>query len=209
MISLTELREEVKFLSTSRQDFITDLYANSFKKQFDNRRILSIYYDTDNLLFYRNHVDGSAERLKYRLRTYSKNLNEVINFNLEIKIKSFDLGFKKKIDKYASINNINDELPLVETNMYGYLKPVLAVLYDREYFNNYIQKYRATIDSNLTFLPIINNKVDQNKKVVMNNLFIQEKKINDRSIASTKFQNNVKFSKYICAVNELQITNYN
>lgn len=210
MIYQTEYRSEIKFLSNFKYELVANLRSDLFQKQYSNRRVLSIYYDTDNLKFFREHVEGCGERLKHRLRAYTnfKRLNKSIFLNYEIKHKIFNSGYKKKIDKYEKIRRIDSNLPSIQNDIYGHLRPVVAIIYDREYYYSPIKRYRITIDSNLTFLAIINNRIDINRKVFLNSFYIKEKKINSESILNENLANNVKFSKYVNAIQKLSISNY-
>ena len=177
MIYQTENRSEVKFLSNIKSDFVASLRSDFFQKQFISRRVLSVYYDTYSLKFYRDHVDGCGERVKHRLRAYtnSNKVNKNLSFNYEVKHKIFKVGYKKIIKKFVKIKKINSSLPPLHSAIYGYLRPVVAIIYDREYYYSPIKGYRITIDSNLNFFLIINNKIDLNKKVSLTNLYIKEK----------------------------------
>jgi hypothetical protein len=66
----------------------------SFRKLFPDRQVNNIYLDTPDLHFFRENLDGVAERRKYRIRWYGPNLNFASKPVLEVKLKQAELGEK-------------------------------------------------------------------------------------------------------------------
>ena len=65
-----------------------------FKEIFHRRSVNNIYFDDQNMSFYRQNVAGDANREKYRLRWYGDDFVKVSNPTFEIK-KKFKTPHKK------------------------------------------------------------------------------------------------------------------
>ena len=208
MIYLTEKRKEIKYISIFKNDLISKLQSDNYKNIHNKRKVFSIYYDTDTLLFFKNHIDGNDIRSKYRLRSYNINLKKKNIFNFENKIKEYDFNYKKIIKNYITINNIETRIPNLNILKFGNLSPILAVSYDREYFYNEYLKNRITIDSNIFFYPIMKNLIDFSKNKTLKNLCVKEEKIPKESIKKINYDTVKKFSKYIYGVNYLNKNRY-
>ena len=95
-----EERFENKFIfSRGDEKNFRSLVTNGFlRKLYENRIVNSIYYDTialDNLY---HNINGSDNRVKYRVRWYNQINNSEVFF--EKKIKSGLITKKKKIQKF-------------------------------------------------------------------------------------------------------------
>lgn len=159
--NLTEVRLKIlssKFLMT---------------QAFNNRFVNSIYLDSLNFDNYNENLAGLSSRSKARIRWYSKNqfghISESSELVLEIKLRSNVLGSKLSYSFKLPNNFINfGAYDLIE-----YIRKViptsflphidhsnaftLAVSYEREYFEDFSKKIRATIDSNIAYaVPGIN-----------------------------------------------------
>lgn len=208
MIYLTDKRKEVKYISNFKNKIISQLKSDSFKEQYISREVFSIYYDTDKLNFFKDHIDGNDKRSKYRLRTYNIKFNNKNSFNFEKKIKEFEYNYKKIIKNYIEIDDIEKKIPNLNIDDYGNLFPVLAVSYNRKYYFNNIFENRATIDSNIIFYPIFRNKIFFKKYQKLKNLYVKEEKIPKDNIKKTNIENICKFSKYIHGINYLKKNTY-
>ena len=208
MTYLTEKRKEIKYISNFKYNFISQLKSDSFKEKYISRKVFSIYYDTDKLNFFKDHVDGNDKRSKYRLRTYNIKFNNENSFNFENKIKEYDYNYKRIIKNYIIIDDIENNIPNLNIDHYGNLFPVLAVSYNREYyFNNFLEN-RVTIDSNIIFYPIFRNKIYFKKYQKLKNLYVKEEKIPKNNIKKNNFDFVTKFSKYIHGINYLNKNTY-
>jgi len=130
-----------------------------FDKAYEDRKVNSIYYDDINYSSYNDNLIGVAERVKYRVRWYGDTLEKITDPILEKKIKKGLLGSKEyntlvDFDLSEGSPNLND-MSLI-TNA---LSPTILVRYDRSYFESYNKKIRATIDRNLEYGIISNNKM--------------------------------------------------
>ena len=96
--SNNEYRQERKFIFSNIHfsDLIEKLYLNSFcfTEIFAERKINNVYFDDNDLSFYRQNVMGIGSRLKYRLRWYGKDFSLIKAPVIEIKKKEGDVGDK-------------------------------------------------------------------------------------------------------------------
>ena len=122
------------------------LKKNGAKKLFPDRYIKSIYFDNKNFDCYKESLEGTVPRKKIRLRNYSKNLQDLTNLSLEIKINSVEGRYKDtmKVKSYSKLlrNGYCD-------NVYGYCDPKVIVVYKREYYQ--LNQFRVTIDDNIEY----------------------------------------------------------
>ena len=93
-------RYEKKFVINNNYNFLINKYVKTnqlmFAKQFEERVVNTIYFDSNNLDLYRQNINGLNNRKKVRIRWYSSKLNFFVPI-LEIKIKKGNLGEKIKI----------------------------------------------------------------------------------------------------------------
>jgi SPX domain protein involved in polyphosphate accumulation len=119
--------------------------SKNFENQYDDRKVKSIYFDNNSLELYKDSTEGSNPRKKIRIRNYPEQNSDYL---FEIKISSVEGRYKisKKIsDKYCSqllLNGIKD-------NNYGFCKPIIEVIYNREYYKK--KDIRVTIDTNIYY----------------------------------------------------------
>ncbi len=136
-------------------------------KQYEDRRINSIYLDTNDFDSYTDSNSGIYRRNKIRLRWYGQKLNNKIN--LEIKSKEGNVG-KKNIYalNFFNVNNLGNLLELKKyinhSNIPYDLKslimgsyPTLYCFYDREYFITRDNRIRITIDKNISYSNVYKN----------------------------------------------------
>lgn len=139
-----ELKFEISNLNEG--EIIRDL---KLTKEFQDRDITSIYYDTNSFKYYNDSEEGLTPRKKVRVRYYNNLLNSK---NLEIK---YTLPtYRNKI----TFNNIKENLIgeyLKEINISEDIKPKILVSYTRKYFKN--RKGRFNIDYNI-FCQGLNDK---------------------------------------------------
>ena len=149
------------------------LSENNAKVLFPPRIISSIYFDNDNFEMYHNSIEGVLPRKKIRIRYYPENKDK--SFYLEKKISSTEGRFKTKEKVKFSLKKINEK---IYDNNYGECNSKLIVNYRREYY--FLMNTRVTIDSNINFSQIFNNKIL--KKFFLNKLAMELK-------------NNINYSK--------------
>lgn len=140
-------RKEIKYkLTLSDQKILKkELIRKGMKLLFAKRKINSLYFDTDNLDFYKNSEEGVLPRKKIRIRWYGDNLKEL---SKETKISSIEGRFKLsevyKNNQFLSKNNIN-----LLDGTYGLLKPKILISYIREYYK--LNNIRLTFDTSIRY----------------------------------------------------------
>ena len=153
-------RIERKFIiGLSNNDFFEKiLKLNCFHNPYENRKVNSIYFDTNDYSFLRANIDGISFRKKIRIRWYNSDLNNIFfeekvkrNFLVSKKIEKINFSFyiksfQESLDKYLN-SEINNNL--IDSNY----KIVLKTNYKRSYWLSNDKKIRATIDTKLKTSP--------------------------------------------------------
>ena len=120
----------------------------NFYKDFEKRKVSSIYFDNFNFDSARDNIDGVKERIKFRIRYYN---SDITKSKLEIKLKSGFIGYKvnNPLNKTSSKNNLIYEARKLIQSMTGMtVYPVTEVEYERLYYKNF-SNVRCTIDNNI------------------------------------------------------------
>ena len=130
-----------------------------FRTQHPTRTVNSLYFDTLDLISYRDSIEGGSNRCKKRLRWYN-HLNSDNDATLEFKMKNGHQSWKKIWVKAFRINPLQkswndfykpkkEEFPskVILRNFH----PTSIVSYDRKYLVSFDNKIRVTIDQNLKF----------------------------------------------------------
>lgn len=128
--------------------------------------VRSVYYDTNDLKYYREKNDGLKKRIKVRIRGYNQASEDSIVF-LELKRKKDNLIYKNRYPCYYKYldqilnQQIPEESPPLKQkdsdrekflyNLLGKsLKPSILVIYEREaYHYRFNSDLRITLDKNL------------------------------------------------------------
>ncbi len=146
-------RLERKYYITSFQDYVLKPYiklaSSGLKEIYYQRKINNIYFDTDNLAFYKDNLVGAKDRIKLRLRWYGN--QKMTKPNLEIKMKEANLVYKL-------ITPYNGELSLPIKELIKRLKPSITNSYYRRYFLTQDQKVRLTVDTRIKFNKVLSPK---------------------------------------------------
>ena len=127
--------------------------------------VTNLYLDTPDLEFYREHLRGSADRFKLRLRAY----DETGPVFLEVKRKIKNVIVKSRVevprDRCEGLLFEGDELPLEALpaghleefrgrSIHGGVRPVVLVEYDREAYESVLDdEARITFDRAIRFRP--------------------------------------------------------
>ncbi len=134
-----------------------------FSKIYHRRFINNIYLDTPHLDAYHETLAGIANRRKVRIRWYGEMTGLITNPVLEFKIKRGLTGYKISVPLVSfTLGDIfsreNLKLVLEDSRIPEHLvqgtdvlEPTLLNRYERGYFLSGDKKFRATIDTNLTF----------------------------------------------------------
>ena len=173
------MRQEKKYtfslanLSNVRKSIQDSSYAIS--KSYNNRYVNSLYLDSFNYSNYEENLTGLSRRSKARLRWYSDSPFSIISSSTDI---FFEIKIRENLfgDKLIHKINFPDNLILCDSiSMMNHLRqtlPVkflpyidhcsifsLGVSYEREYYETFTKKIRATIDKNITFARLNNFEV--------------------------------------------------
>ena len=166
---VSNIRFERKFLfqNCHFQDIIQSVYRNSygFQEIFHKRKVNNIYFDDSNFNYYKQNVEGVADRKKLRLRWYGEDTLTIENPTIEVKKKMGEAGDK---DSYRmkgtsfdlTIQTANSVHELLTANTQQHLAvhhalkklhPTLINTYERRYFLSFCSRYRITVDFNQAF----------------------------------------------------------
>lgn len=166
--------------------------------EINNKRIFlyqTLYYDTDDYYFYRQHHDKKLSRYKIRCRTYA----DTEKCYIEVKCKN---NKKKTIKDRLLINNamvhsdlLDEAVLFARAHVFGKecenrvndIKPALLVNYRRITLTNPRNHERITFDVDLTFS-------DGDHDLKMKNLVVAELKQSHLVMSSC-------FSKYLKKMN--------
>jgi len=138
------------------------LHPAGFRKIFPDRQVNNIYFDTTDYNTYKDNVMGIAERRKFRIRWYGKNLELISNPHFEIKIKNNQLGDKLIHQlKDFTIDDLDFITNKIQTlsNTFKPLHPTLFNSYHRSYFGTPDKKFRITIDSQMSYHSMRNHNI--------------------------------------------------
>ncbi len=151
-----EPRLERKYYITNHQNFVLRPYINlassGLREIYFQRKINNIYFDTNNLTFYKDNLVGAKDRIKLRLRWYGN--QSMSKPNLEIKMKEANLVYKL-------VTPFNDRLSLPIKELLKRLRPSITNSYYRRYFLTSNKKVRLTVDTRISF-----NKIKSLKTVI-------------------------------------------
>lgn len=148
-------RQDTKFVLSHEQllSILKDISSDYRILEINGQRLLSyssVYFDENDLSFYRDHHRGKVDRFKVRLRKY---LNSNLTF-LEVKHKNKGRTDKSRI----VVDDIHDNLDQNELEFihstglhFGELEAVLSNSFDRITLVNMDLQERLTIDVNLCF----------------------------------------------------------
>ena len=153
--------------------------CSDLSELYEQRQVNSFYYDTCNFKFARQNINGNSNRKKIRLRYYGDQIF-LKNPQIEIKSKFGNVGTKEVIgmNKKNETNNViynieqfnkiheldlNINISLID------LKPVLFVSYLRKYFISNCNRFRFTLDKNISYKAV---DFALNKNFLNNNQFV-------------------------------------
>lgn len=179
-------RLERKYYISNHQNYILRPYikltSNGLTEIYYQRKINNIYFDTNNLSFYKDNLIGAKDRLKLRLRWYGN--QKMTRPNLEIKMKEANLVYKL-------VTPFNDQLSPPIKELIKRLKPSVANSYYRRYFLTQDKKVRLTVDTQISF-----NKIKSLKTVIELKYMLEDENATCRLINQFPF-NLQKNSKYV------------
>ena len=139
-----------------------------FSEIFHERFVNNIYFDSPNLKFFLDTIEGSAHKIKVRIRWYGNLFGFIKKPVLELKIKKGLVARKEslslhsfKLDSDFNSQIINkvihqSDIPEIIKQRLKDLSPTLLNRYRRKYFQSADENYRITTDSDLNFYQIYN-----------------------------------------------------
>ena len=191
-------RIEEKLLINKNQivEFKDFLFQNSAHQLFPSRKIQSLYFENFKNEMYIDSVEGTVPRKKIRVRNYPHNKNAFLY--LEMKISSADGRYKTRniIDKnkFIDIKKLG-----IYDSQYGVCRPLLYVIYNREYYK--IDDVRISVDEDIEFYLYSGRKLGyDNNSIVELKAPIQKNK--DDLLNNFPFQR-TRFSKYCNAFEKI------
>jgi SPX domain protein involved in polyphosphate accumulation len=155
---LTTYTEEIKS--------IINIHPAAFTEIYEERYVNNIYLDSANFSCFWENLNGNTDRTKYRVRWYGSQYKNDLEATLELKIKKGLLGDKMllklnpfdfsssyewngiKAQIFSSLENIG-----IREKIWS-MSPKLFNRYKRSYYISDDNKYRLTIDSEMTYFPI-------------------------------------------------------
>ncbi len=175
----------------SSLETLNNIYDLGLSEIYEERRVNSIYYDTNKFFYAKQHLDGFNKRLKCRVRFYG-DIKSVTSPFLEFKSKNGYVGKKYKIplkknellkNKFCLnfISNKDYKIENLDKNIISFLYPKLFVTYLRRYYLSKCLNYRFTFDKEIYFYLI------ETPFLELSNIF---------NYNSSKFKNNIIEIKY-------------
>jgi len=154
MESIATYRYELKY--ALKESELTNLYAvisqhpALFKVAFPDRIVNNIYFDNLDFKSCFENLDGISQRAKIRYRWYGVQ-DQFSSGKLELKIKKNALGTKKYFELDVPKDLSSLELQVRNTLLKPDLFPALHNRYLRSYFVDDSDKFRLTIDKQLSY----------------------------------------------------------
>lgn len=135
------------------------LHPAGFRRQYPDRYVSNIYFDTPELLTFNDNLYGISERAKYRLRWYGRSMMPAGEARWEVKQKSNNLGTKLVSTTHITGKSLAQLVRLVNARyaQVHRLVPALYNYYLRSYFISADRKFRFTVDREMHFLPVAGN----------------------------------------------------
>lgn len=184
-------RYERKFMIDAMDYYAVEqqirIHPAAFSPIFHPRYINNIYLDTNEFDFYFDNVSGRSSRKKARIRWYGEKEGFVEKPVLEFKIREGMLGNKisfplKPFNVDENLSNEilqdvfrNSNLPDWALENLLFMKPALLNRYLRKYFLSFDQKFRLTIDNELTYFGIGSNNNHLSERYATDDIIVELK----------------------------------
>lgn len=157
-LPVPELRYERKFrvegCSLAEVLQLIKLHPAGFKTLYPERQINNIYFDTPDLVTYRENVNGQQYRKKYRVRWYGETKGQNSTPQFETKIKAAEVGTKEihPVEGFDLVNISGVTAAVNRQTLYArQLIPSLLNAYQRAYFISHDKRFRLTVDWDLRY----------------------------------------------------------
>jgi SPX domain protein involved in polyphosphate accumulation len=222
-----ELRQEVKYVipADNHHRALNWIWHNDacFYKEYPDRQVNNIYFDSHNHDAYWDNLAGTSSRKKTRYRWYGLSLTPIAGaLELKYKRNSFNWKWVYKINevifrKNASWHSIRRELTShlpaeLGHHLHENPMPVLINRYQRSYFRSRESDIRITLDTGLIFfkqgriLPNFVHKVSLLNKNILELKFPTHSKSNALELMSACPFPMSRCSKYITGVQAIAFT---
>lgn len=159
----SDRRYEIKMTAENEERYVVERWVRlnrfAFKTAFPKRVVNNIYFDTEGMDTYFDHVNGVEQRKKLRFRWYGKTYL-IKNGQLEVKHKENNLGWKwiEPVNYALDLNTTTwdemlsalrkDKDPRMGT-LLSAARPVLVNRYSRDYYVSADGQIRITLDYDL------------------------------------------------------------
>mgnify|MGYP001141097109 FL=1 len=203
-----ERKYKIERLSLAVVQQAIRMHPASFRSIYPDRQINNIYFDTIGLRTFHDNVDGIADRKKYRVRWYNRDIWQISQPNFEIKIRQNQLG-TKEVCPIADFDLANLSVITSTVNKLSHqqvpLRPVLINSYLRSYYGTSDGRYRITIDRDLRYFSCLNSRRFTTYNIVDKELVLEIKydelldNDSDRIMQHFPFRQ-TKSSKYVTGV---------
>jgi len=137
------------------------IHPAGLSKIYPDRQINNIYFDTPGMTTYKENVMGLASRDKYRVRWYGFDPLIVKKPKLEIKHRRNNVGAKTIYDvEPFTFDNLRPLSKQVNdlSGTFAFLRPALQNSYSRAYFGTKDEKFRITLDWNLSYASMMTTR---------------------------------------------------
>ena len=160
-------RSEIKFICYQHNYYLLKnwikLHKYNFFKEYEDRSVNNIYFDTLNYKAFNDNLIGLPSRLKVRYRWYGDlfSNNKKNEGSLEFKFKKNIYGYKKVFKINELTLSSNSDWMTIKSKILKSLSPEYKILfnsnsekilinrYKREYFISKNKKLRITLDKNI------------------------------------------------------------
>ena len=194
---LENSRYELKFVTYDVNYFLIKhwikMSQHNFFREYNNRIVNNIYFDSLNFKSFSDNVDGQSKRVKTRYRWYGKFEKQSYG-NMEFKIKRNVFGYKKTYNVKDLIIDEKKDFRYINNKIFNELpqdigiffkqndNPQIINQYEREYFKTKNQKFRVTIDRNIKiFDQRKSNTPNISRKTISQNYIVLEIKFDRKS----------------------------
>jgi|TARA_B100000795_G_scaffold259815_1_gene235118 hypothetical protein len=194
---LENSRYELKFVTYDVNYFLIKhwikMSQHNFFREYENRIVNNIYFDSLNFKSFSDNVDGQSKRVKTRYRWYGKFEKQSYG-NMEFKIKRNVFGYKKTYNVKDLIIDEKKDFRYINNKIFNELpqdigiffkqndNPQIINQYEREYFKTKNQKFRVTIDRNIKiFDQRKSNTPNISRKTISQNYIVLEIKFDRKS----------------------------
>ena len=222
-----EFRYERKFyieeLDAAQVQMLVKRHPSIFYAPYPPRYINNLYLDTVDMENYHDNMAGAADRHKVRIRWYGELLGEIKKPILEFKVKKGLVGGKYSypfpaFSMDAAFNHddfqkliMQSDLPTAVRWHLRDLNVVLCNRYYRWYYATRDQKYRVTIDNEMTYFQVkrthnyFRHKYVDPKAIVVELKYARELDPKANKVASFFPFRTTRNSKYMTGIEQVYL----